>query len=171
MVTVAAPTPADARELVGSVLDPEMPMLTLADLGVVRAVEVEDDGSVVVTITPTYSGCPAIATMRTDIEGALRRHGYRARVDTSLTPPWSTDWISESGRRKLREAGYSVPGPAPARSPGPVPLTLTTRLRPLTCPQCGSPRTELVSEFGSTLCKAHYRCTACLEPFDHVKEF
>ncbi|MEE2030654.1 1,2-phenylacetyl-CoA epoxidase subunit PaaD [Rhodococcus sp. CC-R104] len=168
---MAAPVRVSARELAESVPDPEMPMLTLADLGVVRNVEVNADGSVIVTITPTYSGCPAIATMRADIEHRLTRHGYcDVRVDTTLTPPWSSDWISEAGRRKLREAGYSTPGPAPLRTNGPVPLTLTTRSRALTCPQCGSPSTELISEFGATLCKAHYRCTACLEPFDHVKE-
>ncbi|MFF0815552.1 1,2-phenylacetyl-CoA epoxidase subunit PaaD [Rhodococcus sp. NPDC003318] len=160
-----------ARTLVESVLDPEMPMLTLADLGVVRGVEIDPDGAVVVAITPTYSGCPALATMRADIEHLLTRHGYaRVRVDTSLTPAWSSDWISESGARKLRDAGYSTPGPAPARSTGPVPLTLITRPRAVSCPRCGSPATDLVSEFGATLCKAHYRCRACLEPFDHVKE-
>lgn len=161
----------NARTLVESVLDPEMPMLTLADLGVVRDVEIDPDGAVVVTITPTYSGCPALATMRADIEHLLHQHDYhQVRVDTSLTPAWSTDWITESGVRKLRDAGYSTPGLAPSRTAGPVPLTLTIRPRAVSCPQCGSPHTELVSEFGATLCKAHYRCRACLEPFDHVKE-
>ncbi|MGY0499326.1 1,2-phenylacetyl-CoA epoxidase subunit PaaD [Nocardia sp. FBN12] len=160
----------NARALVESVLDPEMPMLTLADLGVVRDVAVDPDGAVVVTITPTYSGCPALATMRADIEHLLYQHDYRrVRVDTSLTPAWSSDWITESGVRKLREAGYSTPGTAPTAR-GPVPLTLTNRRRAVACPQCDSPHTELVSEFGATLCKAHYRCLACLEPFDHVKE-
>ncbi|WP_433710192.1 1,2-phenylacetyl-CoA epoxidase subunit PaaD [Nocardia sp. CA-084685] len=169
VVTVATAR-ADARVLAESVLDPEMPLLTLADLGIVRAVEVTAD-SVVVTITPTYSGCPAIATMRDDITGTLRRHGYReVRVDTSLSPAWSSDWITEDGRRKLRESGYSLPGPAPRRGTGPIPLTLTVRPRELTCPNCGSAETQVVSEFGATLCKAQYRCRSCLEPFDHVKE-
>ncbi|WP_430335922.1 1,2-phenylacetyl-CoA epoxidase subunit PaaD [Rhodococcus sp. ACT016] len=168
---MAAAAHEDARTLVESVIDPEMPMLTLADLGVIRDVDIDQNGAVVVTITPTYSGCPALATMRVDIEQLLNRHGYnQVRVDTSLTPPWSSDWITESGMRKLREAGYSPPGRAPAPGTGPVPLTLTTPPRAVSCPQCGSPRTELVSEFGATLCKAHYRCIACLEPFDHVKE-
>nr|AIU93597.1 hypothetical protein LRS1606.163 [Rhodococcus sp. NS1] len=171
MVTVSTAALEKARTLVESVLDPEMPMLTLADLGVVRDVDITPDGAVVVTLTPTYSGCPALATMRADIEHLLHQHGHdQVRVNTSLTPAWSSDWITESGMRKLRDAGYSTPGRAPARQTGPVPLTLTTRPRPVSCPQCGSSRTELVSEFGATLCKAQYRCTACREPFDHVKE-
>ena len=160
-----------ARELAASVLDPEMPMLTLADLGVLRSVEVGADGEVLVTITPTYSGCPAMATMRDDIERTLTDHGYpRVQIRTQLDPPWSTDWISEEGRRKLAAGGYSVPHRAPKRQSGPIPLTLTPGPRRLRCPQCGSTDTRLVSEFGSTLCKAHYRCLRCSEPFDHVKE-
>ncbi|NDK88281.1 phenylacetate-CoA oxygenase subunit PaaJ [Gordonia desulfuricans] len=160
------------REIVGSVLDPEMPMVTLDDLGIIRAVDVDADGSgVQVTITPTYSGCPAMATIRDDITAALNRAGHlRVQIHTALHPAWSTDWISEAGRRKLRQAGYSAPGAAPRRAPGPVPLTLTVRTRPVHCPQCDSDRTELISEFGATLCKAHYRCLACGEPFDHMKE-
>ena len=170
-MTVGAPAQADARALVESVPDPEMPMLTLADLGIVRDVEVSADSQVRVTITPTYSGCPAISTMRDDITRILRHRGYREiRVDTSLSPAWTSDWITEEGRRKLRAAGYSLPGPAPRRHSGPVPLSLTARVRALACPNCGSRETQLVSEFGATLCKAQYRCRACLEPFDHVKE-
>ncbi|MFC9554901.1 1,2-phenylacetyl-CoA epoxidase subunit PaaD [Rhodococcus sp. NPDC056960] len=162
---------SDARRLAEAVLDPEMPMLTLADLGVLRDVEENADGSVVVTITPTYSGCPAMATMRDDIQHKLQDAGYPAvEVKTVLSPPWSTDWISENGLRKLRESGYSTPGPAPLRTSGPVPLTLTVRPRAVTCPVCQSANTRLDSEFGPTLCKALYRCLDCLEPFDHVKE-
>ncbi|SDU66218.1 1,2-phenylacetyl-CoA epoxidase subunit PaaD [Gordonia westfalica] len=160
-----------ARELAASVTDPEMPMLTLADLGVLRGVVVDDDGSVVVTITPTYSGCPAIATMRDDIEYTLAQQGFsRVVVRTQLQPAWSTDWISAHGRQKLADSGYSVPGAVASRPSGPIPLTLTARPRTLSCPRCGSADTQLVSEFGATLCKAHYRCRGCLEPFDHVKE-
>lgn len=160
-----------AREIAASVMDPEMPLLTLDDLGVLRDVEVRGDGSVLVTITPTYSGCPAMATMRDDIEHSLLDNGYHSvEVITSLTPAWSTDWISEEGLRKLRDTGYSVPGPAPTRASGPVPLTLTVKPRQIACPQCNSVSTRLVSEFGATLCKAQYRCNDCLEPFDHVKE-
>jgi ring-1,2-phenylacetyl-CoA epoxidase subunit PaaD len=169
--TLDARTTRDARRIAATVMDPEMPLLTLDDLGVLREVEVRRDGSVLVTITPTYSGCPAMATMRDDIEHKLLDHGYPdVEIVTSLTPAWSTDWISEDGRRKLRETGYSVPGPAPARTTGPVPLTLTVRPRLIDCPQCGSSNTRLISEFGATLCKAQYRCDDCLEPFDHVKE-
>ncbi|MGQ4618870.1 1,2-phenylacetyl-CoA epoxidase subunit PaaD [Nocardia sp. R7R-8] len=168
---MAAPAEANARALVEVVPDPEMPLLTLADLGIVRAVAVAADNRVTVTITPTYSGCPAVATMRDDITRTLRQHGFReVRVDTSLSPAWSSDWITEDGRRKLRDAGYSLPGPAPRRDAGPIPLTLSARPRDLACPNCGSRETQLVSEFGATLCKAQYRCRSCLEPFDHVKE-
>lgn len=160
-----------ARDIAASVMDPEMPPLTLDDLGVLREVTVSVDGSVLVTITPTYSGCPAMATMRDDIEHKLLEHGYdRVEISTRLTPAWSSDWISAEGRRKLSEAGYSVPGPAPKRTAGPVPLTLTAKPRVIDCPQCGSSNTVLTSEFGATLCKAQYRCSDCLEPFDHVKE-
>lgn len=159
-----------ARAVAGAVPDPEMPMLTVDDLGVLRAVEIEPDGGVVVTITPTYSGCPAMATIRADIERALHDSGFgRVRIDTALAPAWSSDWITEDGRRKLRENGYSPPGPVPSIA-GPVPLTLTPAPRRLSCPQCGSTATELVSPFSATACKALYRCRDCREPFDHVKE-
>lgn len=155
-----------AAAVAGEVRDPEMPMLTLADLGVLRDVQVEGD-RVVASITPTYSGCPAMATMRDDLVHRLRDAGFaEVEVRVVLSPPWSSDWITSSGRAALRAAGLSTPGPAP----GPVGLTLGPTRRALTCPRCGSDRTELISEFGSTACKALYRCTACLEPFDHVKE-
>ncbi|QBJ96087.1 phenylacetate-CoA oxygenase subunit PaaJ [Rhodococcus sp. ABRD24] len=161
----------EARRIAESVLDPEMPMLTLADLGVLRDVEAGADGAVIVTITPTYSGCPAMATMRDDIQHRLQRAGFPSvEVRTVLSPPWSTDWISDEGRRKLHENGYSTPGPAARRGSGPVPLTLTAVPRTIECPRCGSADTRLDSEFGATLCKALYRCLDCLEPFDHVKE-
>jgi ring-1,2-phenylacetyl-CoA epoxidase subunit PaaD len=165
----ADPRAAVAWEVASRVSDPEMPMLTLADLGVLRDVVVEG-GRVVVTITPTYSGCPAMATMRDDLVHALADAGW-AEVDVRvrLHPAWSTDWISEAGRQALRDHGISPPGPATHRD-GPVPLTLTPTRRALTCPRCASPAVEVVSEFGPTACKASYRCTACLEPFEHVKE-
>lgn len=156
---------AVARE----VTDPEMPMLTLEDLGVLRSVE-EHDGTAVVTITPTYSGCPAMATMRDDLVHRLQDAGYAAEVRVSLSPAWTTDWITDRGRAALAEHGISPPGAAPAASTGPVALTLLPTRRPIACPRCGSDQVALVSEFGSTACKAQYRCTDCLEPFDHVKE-
>lgn len=158
-----------ARRVAAEVTDPEMPMLTLADLGVLRDVT-QDGGTLTVTITPTYSGCPAMATMRDDLVHRLADHGFdRVDVRVSLTPAWSTDWISEAGRRALREHGISAPGPAP-RHDGPVPLSLLPTRRELTCPRCGSADVLLTSEFGATACKAMYRCSGCLEPFDHVKE-
>lgn len=160
----------DARDVAAQVTDPEMPMLTLADLGVLR--EVDQDGDrVTVTITPTYSGCPAMAAMRDDLERALLRAGYaEVRVRVSLSPAWSSDWITEAGREALRTHGLSAPGPVDAPAGGPVALTLLHTRRALTCPRCGSDATELVSEFGATACKAMYRCTDCAEPFEHVKE-
>ncbi|MUL41194.1 phenylacetate-CoA oxygenase subunit PaaJ [Streptomonospora sp. PA3] len=145
-------------------------MLTLADLGVLREVEADGEGGAVVAITPTYSGCPAIGAIRADLDSALRAAGFaRVEVRTVLYPPWSTDMITERGRRLLAEHGVSPPGPAP-RSDGPMPLSLTPRRREAHCPRCGSHTAELTSEFGSTACKALYRCTSCAEPFEHMKE-
>ena len=149
--------------IAAAVTDPEMPMLTLEDLGVLRDVR-EDDGRVVVTITPTYSGCPAMATMRDDLVHRLSDAGYDARVVVSLTPAWSTDWISERGRAALRAHGLSAPGPAPRRT-GPVALNLLPTRRERRLPAVRvAPHVELTSEFGATACKALYRCTDCLEP-------
>lgn len=162
---------ASALAVAATVTDPEMPMLTLVDLGVLRDVA-EDGAHVTVTITPTYSGCPAMATMRDDLVHALHDAGY-ADVDirVSLSPAWSSDWITETGRRKLRAHGLSAPGAARARpAGGPIPLTLTPGRRAIDCPRCGSADVGLTSEFGPTACKALYRCRACLEPFEHVKE-
>jgi len=160
-----------AREVAATVTDPEMPMLTLADLGVLRGVVVADDGTVVVTITPTYSGCPAMATMRDDLRRRLTAAGVdKVEVRTVLAPAWSSDWISAEGRRKLTEHGISPPAHVRARPAGPVALTLSAPRRLLHCPQCGSTNTELTSEFGATSCRSLHRCLDCREPFDHVKE-
>jgi ring-1,2-phenylacetyl-CoA epoxidase subunit PaaD len=159
-----------ARAAAASVADPELPMLTLTDLGVLRDVGLDADGGVVVTITPTYSGCPAMATMRDDLVRTLREAGLEARVRVSLSPPWTSDWITERGREALAAHGISPPGPAASAAHGPVPLTLAPVRRAVRCTRCGSDDVSLTSEFGSTACKAMYRCRACLEPFDHVKE-
>jgi ring-1,2-phenylacetyl-CoA epoxidase subunit PaaD len=159
----------EARVVASGVTDPEMPMLTLEDLGVLRDVDVDDAGRVVVTITPTYSGCPAMATMRDDLVHRLADHGMPAVVRVSLSPAWSSDWITARGRRALAEHGISAPLPAP-RPSGPVMISLAPTRRDLTCPRCGSQCVELTSEFGPTACKAIYRCTSCLESFEHVKE-
>jgi ring-1,2-phenylacetyl-CoA epoxidase subunit PaaD len=159
----------DARVVAETVTDPELPMLTLHDLGVLRDVRVEAD-QVVVELTPTYSGCPAMAEMRADVTRRLHAAGYRdVEVRTVLNPPWTTDDVTARGRRLLAEHGIAPPGPAPRRSAGPVPLTLGRRPATVDCPQCGSSDTELVSQFGATPCKALYRCTTCREPFEHVK--
>lgn len=162
-----------ARAVVATVVDPEMPMLSLDDLGVVRAVEADERGGVRVTITPTYSGCPAIEVMREDLRTALVGAGYvTVEVRTVFSPPWSTDWISAAGRRKLAEHGIAPPGPAGVRRPvGPVPLSLHPPAVTVHCPRCGSPATDELSRFGPTPCTALRRCTACREPFEHVKEF
>ncbi|MFG1994709.1 1,2-phenylacetyl-CoA epoxidase subunit PaaD [Actinoplanes sp. NPDC048988] len=158
-----------AADIAATVTDPELPMLTLAELGIIRDVEESADG-VVVTITPTYSGCPAMEAIRADLIAALRGGGFeRAEVRTVLAPAWTTDWISESGRAKLAEAGIVPPGPAPRRRPGPVPLTLGVRDDGVACPRCGEPRTELITAFSATACRELRRCPACREPFEHVK--
>jgi ring-1,2-phenylacetyl-CoA epoxidase subunit PaaD len=160
----------DPRAVAETVTDPELPMLTLAELGVLRDVT-EEPGRVEVTITPTYTGCPAMGVMRADLVHALHRAGF-ADVDvrTVLSPAWTTDWISEPGRRKLAEAGIAPPGNAPVRAAGPMPLTLGPTRRTAACPLCGSADTVELSEFGATACKALRRCRACGEPFEHVKE-
>ncbi|MVO88955.1 phenylacetate-CoA oxygenase subunit PaaJ [Streptomyces sp. p1417] len=155
---------AELRALAGSVPDPELPVLTLGELGVLRSVHVSGTGHVDVELTPTYTGCPAIEAMSADIEQVLREHGrHDVTVRTVLSPAWSTDDISAEGRRKLAEFGIAPPRPHTAD--GPVPLSLTVR-----CPHCGSTDTELLSRFSSTACKALRRCVACQEPFDHFKE-
>jgi ring-1,2-phenylacetyl-CoA epoxidase subunit PaaD len=159
-----------AWEVAAAVTDPELPMVTLADLGVLRDVRVQA-GTVVVDITPTYTGCPAMGVMRADLVHALHRAGF-ADVDvrTVLSPAWSTDWISAEGRRKLAAGGIAPPGRAPQRAPGPIPLQLGPTRRTADCPLCGSSDTEQLSEFGATACKALRRCRTCREPFEHVKE-
>jgi ring-1,2-phenylacetyl-CoA epoxidase subunit PaaD len=161
---------AEARAVAATVTDPELPMLTLADLGVLRDVQ-ETDGRVVVSITPTYTGCPAMDTMRDDLAHALLAAGYHdVEIRTVLHPAWSTDWISERGRRALADAGIAPPGPAPVRAAGPVPLGLGAPRRGVACPLCGSADTVETSRFGATSCRALWRCRACAEPFEYVKE-
>ena len=160
-MTVVSLTIAEVRERVGAVPDPEVPVLTLLDLGVLRDVE-EIDGRIVVTITPTYSGCPAMHHIEQAILDVLAEAGVDGDVRTVFTPAWSTDWMSAEGRAKLRDYGI-----APPRNSE---MLLTISARPVECPQCGSSHTETISEFGSTACKALHRCLDCLEPFDHFKE-
>lgn len=150
-------------EVAASVTDPEIPVLTIADLGVLRDVSEDEQGCVTVTITPTYSGCPAMDTIRADLEAAFARAGHAdVQVRTVLSPAWTTDWMSEEGRRKLEDYGIAPPGPR--AQDGPVTLALTVR-----CPQCGSPDTRELSRFASTACKSLWVCRSCQEPFDHFK--
>ena len=161
----------DPRAVAATVTDPELPTVTLEDLGVLGDVRTEDDGTVVVEITPTYTGCPAMGVMRADLVHALHGAGFDSvEVRTVLAPAWSTDRITEEGRRKLAAGGIAPPGRAPVRSPGPVPLDLGPTRRTAGCPLCGSADTEELSEFGATACKALRRCRSCREPFEHVKE-
>jgi ring-1,2-phenylacetyl-CoA epoxidase subunit PaaD len=161
-----------ARQIAEAVPDPELPMLTLADLGVLRAVEVDDDGAVSVVLTPTYSACPAIAEMRAEVNRRLHDAGYDdVSIETRLRPAWTSDWITEKGRAALAEHGIAAPNPAPRRRSGPVPLVLSTsRQHAVPCPKCASTDTEQTSRFAATACKALWRCRACREPFEYLKE-
>jgi ring-1,2-phenylacetyl-CoA epoxidase subunit PaaD len=166
MRVVAPPPAADAvRAVVAGVPDPEIPVISIDELGILRDIRVDEVGHVVVDITPTYSGCPAMDAIRTDVLARLHEHGIDdAEVRLVLAPAWTTDWISPAGRDALREYGIAPPGPARASGGGSVALTLSVR-----CPQCGSPDTRETSRFGSTACKSLWTCRACLEPFDHMK--
>ncbi|GAA5205606.1 1,2-phenylacetyl-CoA epoxidase subunit PaaD [Microbacterium kyungheense] len=159
------PTTMTARAwaVAASVLDPEVPVLTIEDLGVLRDVTVDAD-TVTVTITPTYSGCPAMDAIRDDLVLALTAAGFaRVQVRLVLAPAWTTDWMTDAGRHKLREYGIAPPTGRRAVT-GPIPLRLSVR-----CPRCGSLDTHELARFGSTSCKALFECRACLEPFDHFK--
>lgn len=164
MVTTTA-LEEELLALVSSVPDPELPVLTLAELGVLRGVQLTAPGRVEVRLTPTYTGCPAIEAMSADIEQVLHDHGIpEVEVRTVLSPPWTTDAITAEGRRKLAEFGIAPHAPRD-RPHGPVAVDLTIR-----CPHCGSTDTTLLSRFSSTACKALRRCESCREPFDHFKE-
>jgi ring-1,2-phenylacetyl-CoA epoxidase subunit PaaD len=156
-------TKSRAWEAAASVLDPEVPVLTIEDLGILRDVREDLDGHITVQITPTYSGCPAMDAIRDDILRALTAAGYAdVTVAFVLAPAWTTDWMSEAGRQKL--AAYGIAPPQPRVTGGPVSLSLTVR-----CTRCGSPDTRELSRFGSTACKSLWVCNACLEPFDSFK--
>ncbi|MDQ2757376.1 MAG: phenylacetate-CoA oxygenase subunit PaaJ [Actinomycetota bacterium] len=148
--------------------DPEVPVVSIADLGILREVLLdEQSGEARVTITPTYSGCPAMDVIRRHVEHVCRQQGWHPVVSLRLSPPWTTDWMTDRGRQRLREFGIAPPGAAGHGDDGPVGLTL--RQRVVTCPQCGSDDTEELAHFGSTACKALRRCRVCREPFDEFK--
>lgn len=165
VVTAAEVVVARVRE----VTDPEIPTLSIGDLGIVRAVSVDAEAaSVVVTITPTYSGCPAMEVIARDIVDAASDCGYTAVVETSFSPPWTSDWLTERGRAALQELHIAPPGP---RAAGPVPVSIgrAPHTPAVACPRCGSADTELIARFGTTACKALHRCRACGDPFDEFK--
>lgn len=168
MVTTRA-TSTDLREAVGAVPDPEVPVLSIADLGILRGVAVDEAaGTVEVTITPTYSGCPAMSAITDHVAHVCRRAGWEPRVTTRLSPAWTTDWMSPEGREKLRRFGIAPPGGgSPVGLVGPVTVALGRRV--VTCPRCGSDDTTELARFGSTACKSLRRCEACREPFDEFK--
>jgi ring-1,2-phenylacetyl-CoA epoxidase subunit PaaD len=160
-VVNAIADPATVDEMVREIEDPELPHVTIGDLGIVRSVEV--DGSMAtVVLTPTYTGCPATEQIRDDVAATVRDAGYEPVVHMAMSPAWSTDWITERGHERLRAAGIAPP--PPATEPGTVPVDL-----PVPCPLCGSRRTRLISQFGGTACKASYVCEACTEPFEYFK--
>ena len=149
-------------EWLSEVPDPEIPVLTITDLGIVRDVTVDDE--VVVALTPTYIGCPATEVIEQSVIDALHQQGIEdVIIDRVLSPPWTTDWISDDGREKLREYGIAPPEPGASKR------ALLHGDRVIACPRCRSTDTNLVSEFGSTACKASYKCVACLEPFEYFK--
>lgn len=159
-----------AADVARSVTDPELPFLTLADLGILRDVRMDPTGAVEVDIAPTYSGCPAMGAIRRDVVARLHRAGFdRVGVRTVLDPPWTSDWITAEGRAQLARHGISPPGPA-GPGTGEVPLRIGPARHRATCPQCGSPDTVEQSRFGSTACKSLQRCRTCGEPFERFKE-
>jgi ring-1,2-phenylacetyl-CoA epoxidase subunit PaaD len=151
-------------QLLEQVADPEIPVLSVVDLGVVRGVETKADGKLLITITPTYSGCPAMDTIAHDIKDCLTSHGHQVEIRTSISPPWTTDWMSEKGKQKLE--AYGIAPPAERTSDKGF---ITGKRRDVRCPFCKSTHTEVISQFGSTACKALYKCHNCLETFDYFK--
>jgi ring-1,2-phenylacetyl-CoA epoxidase subunit PaaD len=167
------PTTAQVWDWLGEVADPEIPVISVVDLGIVRAVDVQGD-QCIVTITPTYSGCPAMQVIADTVTEALHAHGVEnVKLVSQLSPAWTTDWMSEAGRAKLK--GYGIAPPAEQvidisglRAGGGIKRGAMPKLT-VACPNCGSAHTQLTSQFGSTPCKALYKCLDCLEPFDYFK--
>ena len=180
---MAAVVTSTVAEAISRIPDPEVPVITIAELGILRDVEVDEQAhTVIVTITPTYSGCPAMEAIASRITFEAHQQGYAADVRTQLSPAWTTDWMTDEGREVLRRFGIAPPGPvsssvagsvaasvsgSSAESRGPVAVTLQRHV--VACPRCGSTDTTEIAHFGSTACKALRRCSACLEPFDEFK--
>lgn len=153
----------DIWSILEQVSDPEIPVLSVVDLGIVRDVKMSGD-TAEIYITPTYNGCPAMNTIEMEIRAILEQNGIEAKVFTILSPPWTTDWLSEQGRHKLQAYGIAPPQDEQVSL-----STLFGKPTDIRCPLCGSRHTELVSLFGSTACKSLYKCKDCLEPFDYFK--
>ncbi len=156
-----------AWEVLRQIPDPEVPVITLAELGIVRDLK-ETVGGLEVVLTPTYSGCPATELIQDDVRAALSAFG-EIEITMQRAPAWTTDWISDEGRRKLKAYGIAPPGPVAVGQGQPIRLVHRASLTKLACPRCGSEQTEKLSAFGSTACKALYRCMACREPFEYFK--
>ncbi len=166
MVARSLPTSGEVLAILDGVMDPEVPVLSVRELGIVRGVDVADDGAVTVTVTPTYSGCPAIRVIEQDIVAALEEAGLRANVRTTYAPAWTTDWIEPAARAKLKAYGIAPPGP---RDDDGGLVQLLRRRATVQCPYCDSYETELRSEFGSTACKSVCWCRGCRQPFEEFK--
>lgn len=172
MDTARSATLEAARAAIAHLSDPEIPVVSLSELGIVRELREGADGVAEVVITPTYSGCPAMGQIEDDIRSALAQAGIAARVLTQLSPAWTTDWITPEAREKLRAYGIAPPSGSAAASAGSVVhFARRAATQPVACPHCGSSHTTETSPFGSTACKALYRCLDCLEPFDHFKPY
>jgi ring-1,2-phenylacetyl-CoA epoxidase subunit PaaD len=157
MVTPTTDISPSLRSILSEVTDPEIPVLTIEDIGILRDINVAEDGTVTVTITPTYSGCPAMEVIESDITSRLAESGYEASVVTTLDPAWTTEWMTRVGKDKLRAFGIAPPG------------SVVAVVDEVLCPRCDDPATRVVSEFGSTACKRLMVCTSCGEPFDQFK--
>lgn len=169
---VIRPTVEDIWSWLREVNDPEIPVVSVVDLGIVRDVawSGDDPGLCIVTVSPTYSACPATSVIRHRIRGEFEAHGVRVQLRIRLSPAWTTDWISEEGREKLRSFDIAPPlGPAVPLPRNGLPVLNTPNQQNIACPHCGSYRITMISQFGSTLCKALCRCDECLEPFDYFK--
>ncbi|PSR12839.1 MAG: phenylacetate-CoA oxygenase subunit PaaJ [Bacteroidetes bacterium] len=167
MPTTSKTNPATAPiwEVLETVSDPEIPVLSVIDLGIVRDVLLDDSGQLEVVITPTYSGCPAMNTIEVNIRAVLQEHGYDpVKVTTVLSPAWTTDWMTTAGRRKLKAYGIAPPEPGQVDK-----HALFGEDKQVECPRCGSRNTKMIAQFGSTACKSLYKCEDCLEPFDYFK--
>jgi ring-1,2-phenylacetyl-CoA epoxidase subunit PaaD len=163
MLIIYDMTRSTILEILQQVPDPEIPVLTIQDLGIIRDVKIQGE-QIEVIITPTYSGCPAMDMIEVNIKAALQQEGYnQIKVTTVLSPPWTTDWLSESGKQKLKAYGIAPPIGSVSKA------ALLGEEANIECPQCGSTNTRMISQFGSTPCKSLFKCLDCLEPFDYFK--